>query len=591
MENKSLWGEEFLIPETTLKNKKTIQKSISLLESKDKIFKQCKSKNTSLKDKLTIINKEVIRVLGKYKDNTLIIHTKQELSDYINKAIQNNIIAIDTETNNSLDTMTCKLMGGCIYTPGMPACYIPINHVDYETNERLDWQLTEQDIKEQFDRLKDTKILMHNGKFDYKVLNNTCNCQLNIYWDTMTAARMLDENERSAGLKQQFIDKINPDQERYKIDKLFNNVLYEQVEPDIFALYSATDAYMTYKLYEWQLEKFKDPSLKGVYSVFMNIEMPIITVVAKMELNGITIDKEYAERLNKKYYDLEKACDTQIDNEMFKYKETIKTWKLSPDANNKIISWKNADNELKSYFLNKSPILEEDILEFLKCHNNGDYKLGNKQDSLLLKKHSSTKLEKLSDPISLTSPTQLSILLYDILKLPKLETKNYKGNSKTGTGVDILQALAEKSNIPFINLILKKRTLHKIFHDFVEKLPNEVKDDGKIHCQFNSTGTDTGRFSSSNPNLQQIPAHNKEIRMMFCAPHSQEKYIDVEDINKLILNEFDSVLVSNEWIKVKDLKLNNILNLEDGNNKCNMFKIINIFIDNNRNYIISLIEC
>ena len=115
-------------------------------------------------------------------------------------------------------------MGGCIYTPGQKNAYIPVNHVDANRN-LLPNQLTEAQIKEQFDRLHDTEIIMHNGKFDYEVIKCTCNCVLDIYWDTLIAAKVLDENEL-AGLKEQYRTKIDASQEKYDIEHLFDKMEY-----------------------------------------------------------------------------------------------------------------------------------------------------------------------------------------------------------------------------------------------------------------------------------------------------------------------------------------------------------------------------
>ena len=175
----------------------------------------------------------------------------------------------------------------------------------------MEWQLTEKDIKEEFERLEGIKILTHNGKFDYKVLHCTIGWDMPIYWDSYCAARLIDENE-PAGLKQQYIDKIDPTQEKYSIDHLFEELPYALFDPEIFAYYAATDAYMTYKLYEWQVEKFKDPFLKGSYYILTNIEIPLIEVVAKMELTGIELDYEYAKRLSIKYNKLMDDCNKKI---------------------------------------------------------------------------------------------------------------------------------------------------------------------------------------------------------------------------------------------------------------------------------------
>ena len=96
---------------------------------------------------------------------------------------------------------------------------------------------------------------MHNGKFDYEVLKCTCNgIEVIPTWDTMVAARLLNENE-PAGLKWQYISKIDPLQEKYDIEHLFENTLYADLPPELFALYAAHDAAMTNALYELQYKE------------------------------------------------------------------------------------------------------------------------------------------------------------------------------------------------------------------------------------------------------------------------------------------------------------------------------------------------
>ena len=163
-----------------------------------------------IEERLKVISDEVMKILSRYKDFVRVIYDENELNQYIDYVIsrgEEGILAFDTETNNSLEPITCKLMGGCIYTPGQKNAYIPVNHID-ASRQLLPNQLTETQIKEQFDRLHDTKIIMHNGKFDYEVIKCTCDCALDIYWDTLIAAKVLDENEL-AGLKEQYRMKID----------------------------------------------------------------------------------------------------------------------------------------------------------------------------------------------------------------------------------------------------------------------------------------------------------------------------------------------------------------------------------------------
>ena len=466
----SLWGDEFEVPSEKKEVKKVAKKVSSPKDPKVETRKAMKSKTVSTFDKLQLIYEEVNRVLGGYTSNTKVITSKDELSQYIDEAIRNGIIAIDTETNNSLEPLTCLLMGACIYTPGQLSAYIPVHHTQPDTDILIENQLTESDIKEQFERLSNTKILMHNGKFDYEVIKCTCNCVLNIYWDTEIAARILDENEL-AGLKKQYILHIDSTQEKYDIEHLFQGIPYAYVKPEIFALYAATDAYITYRLYEWQKDQFNKPGNEKLFDLFMNVEMPIVPVCAEMELYGIEIDKEYAKRLSNKYHKKVDEVNAKIDAELSKYSDKISAWRLTKEANYKE--------------RNSKP---------------------NKTGEFTYKK---SKNEQLENPPQLNSPTQLAILLYDILGTPAQDKK-----SPRGTGEEILQ----KINLPICDLILEKRGLEKLIGTYIDKIPECVNSkDNRLHAHFNQLGAGTGRFSSSNPNLQNIPSHVKEIRLMFRA--------------------------------------------------------------------------
>ena len=189
----SLWGEDFSLPNEKEKTKKIKEKISKPKEVKASAEKQVKSKKISIKERLDIITQEVYRVLGKQKDNVIVIKNYEDLVEYIDIAIRQGRIAVDTETNNSLDPVTCKLMGLCLYTPGQKQAYIPVNHVNPETLERLDWQLNEQQIRAALERLLTAKIriIMHNGKFDYQVLKCTCGICLPIDWDTLIGAKLL----------------------------------------------------------------------------------------------------------------------------------------------------------------------------------------------------------------------------------------------------------------------------------------------------------------------------------------------------------------------------------------------------------------
>lgn len=459
----NLWGDEFIVESSIEKSKKALDK----VNSPKKVKK--KESKISIEEKLFHIEKSVYKILGKYADSTIVIKSKDEYDSYIDKCKTIGIVALDTETNNSLDPLTCKLMGLCLYTEGMPAAYIPVNHINKDTGERLSWQLTEEDIKEGVEKLNNVKIITHNGKFDYKVLKCTCNCTFPIYWDSQVAARILDENEWSARLKDQYVMKIDPTEEKYSIDHLFEGLEYAIIDPELFALYAATDSYKTYRLYQYQFKELIKSENKRLLSLLYDVEFPIIEVVSEMELDGIALDKEYCKRLSKKYHHKLDIINSELNKELENLRPQITAWKLTPYAQEKafrIVKGEEVQNK-------------------------------------------KTRAEQLEDPPALTSPTQLAILLYDVLKVPVVDKNNPRG-----TGEDILKQI----DLPIVKLIIEQRTLLKLLDAFIDALPKLVSErDGKIHSNFNQLGTDTGRFSCTNPNLQQIPARNVEVRMMFCA--------------------------------------------------------------------------
>lgn len=134
----------------------------------------------------------------------------------------------------------------------------------------------------------------------------------------------------------------------------------------------------------------------------------------------------------------------------------------------------------------------------------------------------SSQIEKLTAAIydlsggsfNLNSPKQLGEVLFERLGLPA------KKKTKTGysTNVDVLESLRSKH--PVIGMILEYRKLAKLNSTYVEGLTKEIESDGRIHSVFNQTETRTGRISSAEPNLQNIPVRTelgREMRKFFAA--------------------------------------------------------------------------
>lgn len=527
----SLWGPEFDLIDSKTKASEIIKKTKQPKTPKIVESKNINSKKLSLQEKLTLITERVNNILGKQKNNVQVITTLSDLEDYITKSIEAGILAVDTETNNSLDPVTCKLMGLCLYSPGQKQAYVPVNHINYETGEKLTNQLTEMDIANQLERVKNIKLIFHNYKFDYQVIKCTCNVELPVYWDTEIAARLINENE-PAGLKYQYVTHIDTEQEKYSIDDLFDKQEYSIFPPEVFALYAATDSLMTYKLYMYQkpiMEDFRNhpgPFGESIYDLFFNTELPCVVVTANMELNGVEVDLDYAERLSAKYHKQLEDIDTKIAEEVNKLKPQIDSWKLTSEAN----------------------------IKPKKVGKNGEESEGK------------SKAEQLDDPINLGSPTQMAILFYDILKSPVVNTK-----SPRSTDEDSLKSIYNKTKNPLCGILLERRACLKLLTTYIDNIPELAKiwEDHRLRSHFNQLGTDTGRFSSGgkikyrdtngNPvevsgiNYQNIPSHNKEIRLLFKA---KEDYHNIELIdNYYEVKIGDEILTPAGWKNVKEINI------------------------------------
>ena len=432
-----LFGPEFDIDlNQKAKVKKIVKKASGepTKAVKSETEKLLASKKLTIEERLAIITEKVIKTLGTQRANTVVIRSLSDFSAYIDIALRTGRIAIETETNNTTDAVSSEMVGLCLYVPGQKQAYIPIKHVNYETGELLPNQLTYEDCRKQLQRIVDFRnalqgkwapdynewfqkhvgipmvplanytIVMHNGKFDYEVIKVSCGIEVAPTWDTLVAARLIDENtysDKRTSLKIMYCSLIDPRQAKYDIEGLFENIPYIFVSPEIFALYAATDSMMTDKIYLWESPFFEGEKNKRLRWLFENIEMPIVEVTAKMEMRGCCVDQVYAALLEKKYNDELAAIDTKINAEINQLKDIISVWRLSPEANEKT----------RAYVPKKTKMSQEKI--------EATYTLIDQEGRRY--KESKPKTEQLKDPINLNATVQLAILFYDILGVkPKL---------------------------------------------------------------------------------------------------------------------------------------------------------------------------
>lgn len=492
-----------LIKATRASNRDLIKALQAKAKKEKKASEPTVQKGNSLITRIKNICDLVQKKLGHYADQLELIQDKQRLHDYIDACIENRIIAIDTETTG-LDPITDQIVGACIYTYGQKPAYIPINHVSYITNMRLPNQLTNQEVAEEFQRLVDakTKIIMFNAKFDVRVIRH----QLGVYmipsWCGFIAGKCLKNNELEGNLKYLWVKYCAEDKNEPTLtfDKMFKGLNFALIPLSTAYLYAAKDALMTLDMYDFQKPYLTEDDPKCIECGFQRLAK----LYNEIELPIIPIVADIE--------DTGVAIDVEYAKSLSeKYNKMVK------EAEDKF------HDELKNY--------QDQITSYVSTHPD-------------------TKLE---NPINIASPTQLAELFYDVLKVPQVSRK-----SPRGTGEEIL----EKMGHPLGKLILDYRGIAKLLNTYIEKMPATLnKKTGRIHCSFNQYGTDTGRFSSSDPNLQNIPSHNKDIRPMFIG--TREKDIESEQ-GIFHLLRCDIVNTLNGQKLSQDLQISDTLVCDDG---------------------------
>ena len=414
----------------------------------------------TIKQKVEYAKDLSLQVFGNKLDKIELVTDPNRIEEYLHNTLKNGILAVDTETNG-LDRIDGKIAGICLYTPGEKGIYIPVGHVSYMTNQPLKDNVDSWKMKWFFDVCNENnvKYILHNAKFDMHILYWMIGVKIVPYWDTLIAGQLLNENEPH-GLKvlyQKYCVRADEEQQVAKFNTLFNGIEFNSIPPSVGYMYAAFDPIMTYELYKFQ-EQYLDKEvgqycyrkgLERVADVFREIEMPLIEVVFDMEVQGVDIDTELAKELKDKYtYYMNLAVDN--------FKAQIIELEVA-----------GAFDELRVKHPDK----------FNKISELGDIN------------------------INIASNAQLVILFYDVLKLDPP-----KGQRSVG------EEQLKQLHHPLVDCILEYRGMSKLLSTYIEAIPNHIaKKDGKLHANFNQYGAKTGRFSSSDPNLQNIPSKTKKL--------------------------------------------------------------------------------
>ena len=328
-----------------------------------------------------------------------------------------------------------------IKNEGIISYFIECNNINYHLADILGMGLYDgknafyvpkDKIKEVLEYLKDNKKYTYDLKKNIVLLNDF---KTNTIFDTMVAAYLLNLQ-----IKEDLAVLMNKED----IDVPF----YEDAIKDEEKLKIAVTMKAKY-IYETRDDLIKKLKLEDMYDLFNNIEMPLIPVLARMEINGIKCEKSVLDELHEETLD----------------------------------------------------------------------KLNELSDKIY---------ERAGEKFNISSPKQLGVILFEKLGFPY--HKRVIAGKKYSTDAGTLEKLIGID--PIIEYILEYRNLAKFNSTYLESLHNYILSDGKIHTIYKQTLTRTGRLSSMDPNMQNIPTRDENGRrvrkafvpcndMFLCADYSQ----------------------------------------------------------------------
>ena len=362
--------------------------------------------------------------------------TKAQFKQWLKKLKQADLFAFDTETTD-VHYAKAEIVGVSFAVKEGEAAYVPVAHDYPGAPQQLDREWVLNSLKPLLEDPNQPK-LGQNLKYDANVLSHYGIEMQGIQHDTMLASYVFNSTATKHNMDDLAKTYLGLETIHYEevAGKGAKQILFSQVALEQASPYAAEDADITLRLHQVLSAKLEAlPSLQALYK---DIEIPLISVLSRIERNGVLIDTEMLT-----------------------------------------------------------------------------------QQSLVLAGHIAALEQQAHDlagkVFNLGSPKQIQEILYDEQKLPVLK-KTPKGQPSTAESV--LQELA--LDYPLPKVILDFRGMSKLKSTYTDKLPLQVDaKTSRVHTSYHQAVTATGRLSSSEPNLQNIPirsAEGRKIRQAFVAP-------------------------------------------------------------------------
>ena len=228
------------------------------------------------------------KMVEEMPSNYRLVLTEQDFENMVEKAAQEELIVFDIESTGT-DVWSDRIVGHVISTTSDDVhYYVPVGHSDERA--QLDYDYVLEGLRQIYEN-ESIKKVAHNFKYDLQMLERAGVKLKGVYWDTLEAMKLLNENETSYALKPLVSKYLNIDSLGYA--ELFGKGTgFDEIDLDTAVAYAAKDGDITYKLYEFQRYHLEQHG--NLLEYFETVEMPLLPIVSEMEMNGYVIDREFA---------------------------------------------------------------------------------------------------------------------------------------------------------------------------------------------------------------------------------------------------------------------------------------------------------
>lgn len=438
----------------------------------------------------------------KYK----IITNKQELKKLIQCCKQTGYASVDFETNaEPIYNKSFKpTILSVTFQPGF-GCSIPLDHFETKkyTSSGWNWKKMLRKFGEEIIENPEVVKVAWNYKFDDQIFQ-----KYNIYYrgvclDGMLAKYVLNE-EKPHDLKS-MVRRYLPEHGNYEKQDAFDKIPWDKKELDPLCHYGCQDTDYTLRLMIFFEKKLVD---LGMYSVFRNLFMCNSRVLTSVEKEGLYLDTEFNKKLLEEY-------KPKID--------------AARDAIYALPRVKKFEKKYNQEKIDKYIQSIEDELEELDYNDPKDKrKIASREQKISNIKAGifTTKNEQeLIRSINLGSSVDLPALMYsedgfhfDVIK--DNESGKPSTDEETLTNLRLTIKKPDSPRAIFLDKLLELRGLEKMYKTYIYGWWKKVQDDSRLHGRYNIHGTDSNRFSSTDPNMQQIPKTSVDpnIKKQLVAP-------------------------------------------------------------------------